>query len=130
MSNKEELLKKYEISSRVNAKPKYIFINTLVLTKKEVLSKIKEQNFAKIKNALNSTQREEVNSKNYENNIDFKNVINSLKANEFIKDEHVKNMYIFSADSILNKKFNLFKEGLLFNSKKSLIGCPKVLYDL
>jgi 25S rRNA (cytosine2278-C5)-methyltransferase len=116
LTSKEELLKKFEISSRVNAKPKYIFINTLVHTKKEILQKIKEQNFIKIKPEATLDSPDNTNDNDL--NKYFINVINNLKTNEFIKDEHVKNMYIFSADSLLNKSFNLFKEGHLLQIDK------------
>lgn len=115
LMNKEELLKKFEISSRVNTKPKYIFLNTLVHTKKEILHKIKENNFIKMK-----PQDEAINAPTDEHDSDktFLKVINNLKSNEFIKDEHVKNMYIFSAASLLNKSFDLFKEGHLLQIDK------------
>lgn len=114
VEKREDLLKIFENfneSSKIK-KPKYIYLNTLQLSKKEILSRLKEQDFIKIKETEEQVEQDE------ENTNDIKKSFQNLNNYEFIKDEHVKNMYIFSHDSLLNKANDLFNEGHLLQIDK------------
>ena len=113
---REDLIKVFEsLDDTVRIKkPKYIYLNTLMIeNKKEISNKLKSDGFNRIKFENNDNL-----------NLNLKNITNK----EFIKDEHIKKMLIFSADSLLNKNYSLFKEGhllqidkVIFNFKISLI---------
>jgi hypothetical protein len=77
----------------------------MIENKKEITNKLKSDGFNRIKFETNDNL-----------NLNLKNITN----NEFIKDEHVKKMLIFSADSLLNKNYSLFKEGHLLQIDKVL----------
>ena len=105
---REDLIKVFEgldDTVRIN-KPKYIYLNTLMIeNKKELTTKLKSDGFQRIKFK---------NDENDDLNLNLKNI----KNNEFIKDEHVRKMLIFSSDSLLNKNYSLFKEGHLLQIDK------------
>ena len=120
---REDLIKVFESlddTVRIN-KPKYIYLNTLMIeNKKEISNKLKSDGFNRIK---------------FENNDNLNLNLKNITNNEFIKDEHIKKMLIFSADSLLNKNYSLFKEGhllqidkVIFNFKISLIYHSKTIH--
>jgi len=138
VEKREDLLKLYENfnqSSKIN-KPKYIYLNTLVMSKKETLNQLKQDNFNRLnKSFLKSNDEEDEINKNTEHinqqhdksNIDLINKINKIKNNEFVKDNHIKPLYIFSSDSLLNKTYSLFQEGHLLQIDKSSCLVPYAL---
>lgn len=124
VEKRENLLKifdeKQSCSINSSNKPKYIFINQLNLKKKEILNKLFEDSFQiveydrKAENFIKS-------------NEEYKNLINSLKENEFIKDNHIKNMIIFKHNGLINKNYNLFVDGHLLQIDKSSCLVPLAL---
>ena len=125
-NNKEDLLKQFENSGQTTKinKPKYIYINTLVRSKKEILNVLKEDGFVRVKPGDEAEmETEEDSNKKY----DLKSLLESMKNDEFVKDEHIKKLYIFTADSLLNKSHNLFKEGHLLQIDKSSCLVPLAL---
>lgn len=123
---REDLLKKFDSSlspgedesnPMPKLKPKYIYVNQLTMRKKEILAKLKEHGFELVK----------FEASNDQDAIDFKEKLKNLGECEFMKDEHVKELYIFRHDSRLNKENPLFNEGLLLQIDKSSCLAPKVL---
>lgn len=105
VEKREDLIKVFEDlneSTRIH-KPKYIFLNTLKVQNKRELIEVLKLEFVRIK---------------LENKEDFKSTITQIKNNEYLKDEHIKNMLIFSPDSLLNKTHCLFVEGHLLQIDK------------
>ena len=117
VEKREDLLKMFEDSneSAKIQKPKYIYLNTLVHTKKELIAMLKADNFTRVKNSSHEPddQDESTNSQ-----IDFKSMLQNLKNVQYFKDNHVKNMIIFSPDSLLNKNYKLFQDGHLMQIDK------------
>lgn len=101
--SREALQKLYEDESKDSQmiKPKYIYLNTLVEDKKHLLDKLKADKFLRVKNSS-----------------DLRDMIKSLKNNQFVKDDLVQNLLIFSPDSLLNKTHYLFNEGYLMQIDK------------
>lgn len=139
VEKREDLLKLYENfnqSSKIN-KPKYIYLNTLAMTKKETLDKLKQDNFFRLnKSFLKSNEdevdemdqhKQDIDQQNNTSNIDLINKIKKIKNNEFVKDKHIKSLYIFSADSLLNKTHSLFQDGHLLQIDKSSCLVPYAL---
>ncbi len=123
VEKKEDLIKIYENMNESThiTKPKYIYLNTLVHTKKELLDKLKEASFSRVKN--NQQQKENECDESHSNDdpniqIDIKTIIKNLKNFQFYKDNLVKNMLIFSPDSLLNKNHQLFSDGHLMQIDK------------
>lgn len=106
VDKREDLVKIFEEqdeSVRIK-KPKYIYLNTLMIeNKKEIIKRLKLDNFVRIK-----PNKDE----------DFKTLVNRIQNNEFAKDEHLKHLLIFSAESLLNKNHSLFVEGHLLQIDK------------
>jgi hypothetical protein len=111
---KEDLLKLFEDESVKIKKPKYIFLNTLLHSKKEILEKLKADKFTRIKISNTTDENEDVETFQF----DLKLVLKELKNFQFIKDNIVKNMLIFSPDSLLNKSHSLFENGHLMQIDK------------
>ncbi len=126
-NNKEDLLKIFENFGQTTTinKPKYIYINTLVHAKKEILNVLKEDGFVRVKPGDENEM--ETAEENENKKYDLKILLGSMKNNEFVKDEHIKKLYIFTADSLLNKSYNLFKEGHLLQIDKSSCLVPLAL---
>ena len=107
VEKREDILKVFENlhdSIRIN-KPKYIFLNTLKIeNKKEIVEQLKSDNFRRIKWK--------------ENENDLRTALTNIKKDEYVKDEHIKNLLIFSSDSLLNKSHSLFVEGHLLQIDK------------
>ncbi len=103
--SREDLQKIYEDKAKDSQmiKPKYIYLNTLDLDKKDLLEKLKVDKFHRVKNSEGS---------------DMKAIFKELKNFQFIKDELVQNMLIFSSDSLLNKSHYLFDAGHLMQIDK------------
>jgi hypothetical protein len=107
VEKREDILKVFENlddSLRIN-KPKYIYLNTLKIeNKKEIVEHLKADNFRRIKWK--------------EDNNDLRTALTNIKKDEYVKDEHIKNLLIFSSDSLLNKNHSLFVEGHLLQIDK------------
>jgi hypothetical protein len=107
VEKREDILKVFENlddSLRIN-KPKYIYLNTLKIeNKKEIAEHLKADNFRRIKWK--------------EDNNDLRTALTNIKKDEYVKDEHIKNLLIFSSDSLLNKNHSLFVEGHLLQIDK------------
>lgn len=116
VENRDQLLKLFDEKQAASGefshstKPKYIYLNRLVRSKKEILVKLQEDNFELVKY--------EKRDEKFLDNKEFKKFIDSLENTNFIKDIHVKNLLIFKHNSILNKNYNLFKEGHLLQIDK------------
>lgn len=112
---REDLQKIYEDKAKEMQmiKPKYIYLNTLVHDKKVLIEKLKSDKFIRIKNTLSNE-----NADNEESTANLKAILKSLKNFQYIKDEHVKNMLVFAADSLINKSYYLFNEGHLMQIDK------------
>jgi hypothetical protein len=125
VDNKDNLLKIFDTINQSNensntlttTKPKYIFLNRLVLTKKEILNKLKEDQFDLVKYELNDYEAENETTSLY-NSANLKKFIDQLNKNQFIKDNHIKYLYAFKYNSLINKNYNLFKEGHLLQIDK------------
>jgi 16S rRNA C967 or C1407 C5-methylase (RsmB/RsmF family) len=138
VEKREDLLKLFENfnqSSKIN-KPKYIYLNTLVLSKKETINRLKQDNFVRLNKSFlkSNVEENEVNNNTEDNNqqndksnIDLINRIKKIKNNEFVKDNHIKSLYIFSSDSLINKTYSLFQEGHLLQIDKSSCLVPYAL---
>jgi hypothetical protein len=123
VDNRENLLKLFDTinqspesntTTSATTKPKYIFMNRLVLSKKEILSKLKEYSYEKVQyESQTDTQDGEQNE-----NLKFKKFIDNLAENQFVKDNHVKGLYVFKYNSNLNKNNMLFNEGHLLQIDK------------
>ncbi len=116
--SREDLQKIYEDKAKDSQmiKPKYIYMNTLDADKKDLLEKLKVDKFVRVKNSEGS---------------DLKAMLKELKNFQFIKDELIQNMLIFSSDSLLNKSHYLFDAGHLMQIDKVswlgyLQGCSSV----
>lgn len=115
VSQKEDLLIKFEASSdnkaaQASTKPKYIFMNRLVLDKKQILAKLSEANYELVKYERQDEESDE--------NVSFKNFIDNMTSEQFVKDTHLKNLYVFKHNSSINKTVDLFKEGHLLQIDK------------
>ncbi len=138
IEKREDLLKLYENfnqSSKIN-KPKYIYLNTLEQNKKATLNILKQNDFFRLnKSFLKSNDEKNENNHNTldniqqidKSNIDLINKIKKIKNNEFVKDNHIKSLYIFSSDSLLNKTHSLFQDGHLLQIDKSSCLVPYAL---
>lgn len=104
LEKRDDLLQVFENTAQIR-KPKYVYVNTLQLSKKDILKRLKQDEFVRIEH-------------NDEEKVAFKDKIQSIKRNEFLKDDHIKHMYIFSPDSLINIHHNLFKEGHLLQIDK------------
>jgi putative methyltransferase len=113
-TTKEQLLHTFDSQNSMNgqsalAKPKYIFLSRLKQRHKKVILKmLEESGFELVK--LEDECDEDA----------FKAVISGLNERQFVKDFHVKNLYIFKANSVLSKENNneLFNEGHLLQIDK------------
>ena len=70
-NNKEDLLKQFENSGQTTAinKPKYIYVNTLIHSKKEILNVLKEDGFVRVKQGASDEaemETEENSTKKYD----------------------------------------------------------------
>jgi 16S rRNA C967 or C1407 C5-methylase (RsmB/RsmF family) len=135
VDKREDLLKLFENfnqSSKI-AKPKYIYFNTLVLTKKDILNKLKEDGYVRLSKSFLKCDANEDNELTVNHEESSSNVsslitkIKQIKNNEFVKDVHVKSMYTFASDSLLNKTYSLFQEGHLLQIDKSSCLVPLAL---
>lgn len=118
---REELQKIYEDKAKDSQmiKPKYIYMNTLAMEKKELLEKLKADKFIRVKNSKTSEEATE--------GSDLKKMVKELKNSVFIKDDLIQNMLIFSHDSLLNKGYYLFDAGHLMQIDKSSCLAPLAL---
>ena len=128
VEKREDLLKIFEDlneSSKIK-KPKYVYLNTLELSKKEILSQLNEDGFVKIKK---SELRQRVINEHGETESDceLKQMLDKMEDFEFFKDEHVKKMIIFRSDASINKSYHLFKSGHLMQIDKSSCLVPLAL---
>jgi hypothetical protein len=121
--NRESLLKLFDTihqspesntTTSATTKPKYIFLNTLVLSKKEILAKLKENSYELVK----YERPAEVEGEEANENLNFKRFVDSLEEFQFVKDNHVKGLYVFKYNSNLNKSNVLFNEGHLLQIDK------------
>ncbi len=126
VEKREDLLKLFENFNQATRirKPKYIFLNTLVTSKKQLLEKLKADSYEKIRVEKDVTKVDKESSVAADH---IKTVTAQLKTNQFVKDEHIKYMYIFSADSNLNKTHDLFVQGHMLQVDKSSCLAPLAL---
>lgn len=112
VDKREDLLKVFEDqddSVRIR-KPKYIYLNTLMIeNKKEILNRLKSDGFVRIK---------------LDNDEDIRSLVSRIQNNEYVKDDHLKHLLVFSADSLLNKNHSLFVEGHLLQIDKVILILP------
>jgi len=106
----EDLQKIYEARAKdaQMVKPKYIYLNTLAAEKKELVEQLKADKFARVKNSRGGEDCE----------AGVRAVIKGLRSDQFVKDEFIQNMLVFSADSLLNKNYHLFEAGHLMQIDK------------
>lgn len=107
-SSREQLLQVFDSFANLK-KPKYIYLNRLMgKSKKEILSRLQEEGFELVK------------CENSDDEDEFKSHVDDLSQTQFIKDFHVKYLYVFKSDSILSKEHNasLFNEGCLLQIDK------------
>lgn len=115
-------LKKYECASRDDLlsvfdslaavkKPKYIYINRLVSRKKHTLARLEQEGF------------ELVEANDDADEDDFRTILQGLSSSQFVKDFHVKNLFVFKSDSSLSKEHHqsLFNEGYIIQIDKVII---------
>lgn len=124
---REDLQKRYEDKSKDQQmiKPKYIFLNTLVKEKKELIDQLKVDKYVRVKNTVGTDCGGEVDEADSAKKL--KTFIKGLKSNQFIKDEVIQNMLIFAPDSALNKSYHLFDAGHLMQIDKSSCLVPLAL---
>ena len=140
--SRDELLKKFEDfnqSSQIK-KPKYVFLNTLSESKKSLLKQLKEDGFVTIEYEEQPEEDLEVESPNQEAMETDGQVVDADKArkeailnakmkrlkefllamndNEFLRDDHIRHLLIFSPKSSINMSYRLFKEGHLLQIDK------------
>jgi len=86
-ATREDLLYVFDSLAAVK-KPKYIYFNRLVARKKEILAKLEQDGFELVQ---------------YESDCDedgFREVISNLNQNQFVKDFHVKSLYVFKSSRV------------------------------
>jgi 16S rRNA C967 or C1407 C5-methylase (RsmB/RsmF family) len=108
-------------TNKYTKKPKYIFLNTLVHEKDELIDKLKQDSFVK------RSRKSGKNNNDDETESNNKNSLQTLNRNEYQKDDIIKNLLIFSHDSLLNKKHELFTNGHLVQIDKSSCLVPFIL---
>jgi hypothetical protein len=124
VDNREDLLKIFDEKQFKIRKPKYIHLNRLAKTKSKILEQLSNDNFVRLnKKSLDLpptiSNNHEAKFENQEiKNFDLKSIIETLKNNQFIKDDIIKYLYIFSPESLIDKKHLLFQNGHLFQIDK------------
>lgn len=107
-TSRDQLLAVFDVLGQVR-KPKYMYLNRLNgKRRKEIMQLLAEQGFKLVK---------------YENENDedeFRQCINEMSPTEFVKDFHVKYLYVFRHDSPFSKENNqaLFNDGYLLQIDK------------
>ena len=133
VEKREDLLKVYEEESSKIKKPKYIYINTLELSKQEIIEQLTQDGFVKVKKShlrqrvQNNQEEKSQENENEAKSCNLKEMIDQLENIEYFKDEHVKNMIIFRSDAAINKNYHLFKSGHLMQIDKSSCLVPMAL---
>ncbi|CAF0961982.1 unnamed protein product [Brachionus calyciflorus] len=122
VDKRDDLLKIFDEkqAAHTSTKPKYIFINQLILKKKEILQKLMDDSFEMVEYDRKSESYRKTNDQ-------FKELIDSLGNNQFIRDNHVKNLIIFKHDASINKNYSLFNEGHFLQIDKSSCLVPLAL---
>ena len=110
-------------ATSTSTKPKYIYASRLMLTKRQILARLAEAGYELVRrSAITKSETTEEDE-----NLRFKNFIDSLGECQFVKDNHVRNVYVFKYNSNLTKGHDLFREGHLLQIDKSSCLVPLAL---